>query len=71
MKMLQNTTDPEEVELIKYASNTLYAGSVDLTAKIAVFLTLYPEVQKAQQEIDGVVGKHRLPSMADRDRLPY
>lgn len=74
--MLQNTTDPEEVELIKYASNTLYAGGVDtITATIAVFflaMTLYPEVQKkAQQEIDEVIGKHRLPRMVDRERLPY
>jgi len=74
--MLQNTTDLEERELIKFAANTLYAGGTDtITASIAVFflaMTLYPEVQKkAQQEIDEVIGKDRLPCMADRDKLPY
>ena len=74
--MLQNTTDPEERELIKFAANTLYAGGTDtITASIAVFflaMTLYPEVQKkAQREIDDVIGKDRLPCLADRDKLPY
>jgi len=74
--MLQNTTDPEERELIKFAANTLYAGGTDtITASIAVFflaMTLYPEVQKkAQREIDEVIGKDRLPCLADRDKLPY
>lgn len=31
-----------------------------------------PEVQqKAQAELDGVVGPHRLPEFADKDSLPY
>jgi cytochrome P450 len=35
-------------------------------------MTLYPEVQrKAQEEIDAVVGTHRLPNIDDRDSLPY
>ena len=35
-------------------------------------MTLYPDVQKrAQHEIDTVIGRDRLPTMADRDRLPY
>jgi cytochrome P450 len=35
-------------------------------------MTLYPEVQKkAQEEIFRVVGEDRLPTFADRDRLPY
>lgn len=35
-------------------------------------MTLFPEVQKkAQEEIDAVVGRDRLPSFADRARLPY
>lgn len=42
---------------------------------IKVFLlamTLYPEVQvKAQDEIDRVLGPCRLPTVADRSRLPY
>ena len=32
----------------------------------------YPEVQrKAQEEIDRVVGRDRMPTFADRDHLPY
>jgi cytochrome P450 len=35
-------------------------------------MILYPEVaQKARAEIDAVVGQDRLPSFADRERLPY
>lgn len=35
-------------------------------------MTLFPEVQrKAQEEIDRVLGPGRLPTMADRPRLPF
>ena len=35
-------------------------------------MTLYPEVQrKAQEEVDSVVGRDRLPTASDRDLLPY
>ena len=35
-------------------------------------LTLNPGVQrKAQEEIDKIVGSDRLPTLGDRDRLPY
>lgn len=35
-------------------------------------MTVYPEVQrKAQEEIDRVVGQDRLPTMTDRENLPY
>jgi cytochrome P450 len=35
-------------------------------------MTLNPDVQaKAQVEIDQVVGLDRLPTLADKDRLPY
>jgi cytochrome P450 len=35
-------------------------------------MILFPEVQeKAQAEIDSVVGKDRLPTFDDRDALPY
>ena len=35
-------------------------------------MTLYPDIQrKAQEEIDKVVGKDRLPTFADRENLPY
>lgn len=35
-------------------------------------MTLFPDVQaRAQEEIDRVVGSGRLPTVADRDNLPY
>ena len=35
-------------------------------------MTVYPEAQrKAQAEIDHVVGSNRLPSLADRESLPF
>ena len=35
-------------------------------------MALYPEVQKrAQEEIDHVIGTDRLPTLADKDKLPY
>jgi cytochrome P450 len=33
---------------------------------------MYPEVlKKAHEEVDRVVGTGRLPTLADRDNLPY
>jgi cytochrome P450 len=54
----------------------MYLGGADTTvcALMTFFLAikLFPEVQKrAQAEIDAVVGTARLPSSADRPRLPY
>jgi cytochrome P450 len=35
-------------------------------------MVLHPEVQlKAREEIDGVVGDNRLPTVQDRKHLPY
>ena len=35
-------------------------------------MTLNPEIQaKAQAEIEAVVGTDRLPTLEDRERLPY
>jgi Cytochrome P450 len=35
-------------------------------------MTQFPEIQyKAQEEIDRVIGGNRLPTLADRDSLPY
>lgn len=35
-------------------------------------MALNPEIQRcAQEEIDRVVGTHRLPDFSDREHLPY
>lgn len=35
-------------------------------------MVLYPDVQeKAQRELDSVLGPNQLPSFADQDSLPY
>ncbi|THU82960.1 cytochrome P450 [Dendrothele bispora CBS 962.96] len=65
----------EEFE-IKWSAASLYAGGADTTvsAIISFFkaMLLWPEVaQKAQAEIDSVIGNDRLPTFADRDQLPY
>ncbi|KAH9912821.1 cytochrome P450 [Fomitopsis serialis] len=41
-------------------------------ASFVLAMVVYPEVlQKAQEEIDRVVGVDRLPQLEDRDQLPY
>jgi cytochrome P450 len=45
---------------------------VTAIASVFLALTLYPDVQKrAQQELDSVLGRDRLPTFEDRPRLPY
>ncbi|KAJ7451201.1 cytochrome P450 [Mycena galericulata] len=51
------------------------AGAETTAAALSVFILamrLYPAVmRKARAEIDAVVGRDRMPTFADRDRLPY
>ncbi|KAM0820134.1 putative Cytochrome P450 [Seiridium cardinale] len=66
----------EDEFVAKWSAASLYTGGADTTvSSIAVFflsMVLNPLVQqKAQQEIDSVVGSERLPTFSDRDRLPY
>jgi cytochrome P450 len=61
---------------IKWSAASLYSGGADTTvASIHAFflaMILYPDAaQKAQAEIDAVIGQDRLPSFADREKLPY
>ncbi|XXG99338.1 hypothetical protein Hte_005675 [Hypoxylon texense] len=69
-------TDPEQQHTNKFSTMSLYTGGADTTVSsmMCFFLamTVYPETQRrAQQEIDSVVGRDRLPTFDDRDNLPY
>lgn len=71
----EGMTEQEE-DLVKWAANSIIMGGTDTTiSTLSTFflaMTLYPEAQrKAQGELDAVVGTHRLPTIDDRDRLPY
>lgn len=56
-------------------TGTGYAGSDTSVFALNAFvlaMMLFPDVQrKAQEELDRVVGRERLPSADDRDSLPY
>ncbi|KAI0045677.1 cytochrome P450 [Auriscalpium vulgare] len=68
--------DEEAETAIMESSGSLYLAGADttlstLTTMFAV-LALHPGVQeKAQAELDAVVGRSRLPDFGDRPRLPY
>ncbi|KAF7304355.1 Cytochrome P450 [Mycena chlorophos] len=61
---------------LKWTANSMYGASMDTTITVfshfLIAMMQHPEVLvKAQQEIDSVVGKDRLPTFADRASLPY
>lgn len=66
----------EDEEAIIWTAASLYGAAADTTVitltTFTLAMILFPQVQhKAQEEIDRVVGTSRLPSFADRERLPY
>lgn len=74
--LLAEPQTPEEESLIKYAGNAIFAGGSDTTTSMIhsffLAMVLYPSVQqKAQAELDAVVGTGRLPALSDRADLPY
>ncbi|KIJ13396.1 hypothetical protein PAXINDRAFT_170472 [Paxillus involutus ATCC 200175] len=61
---------------LKSSSATAFIAGVETTASTLIIfvlaMMLYPEVQeRAQKEIDAIVGKDRLPGFGDRSSLPY
>ncbi|KAJ1301317.1 hypothetical protein OPQ81_003719 [Rhizoctonia solani] len=68
-----------EAEVDDFAKNLgtmlLIGGTETSTMTLVWFvlaMALYPEVQaKAQEEIDTAIGSNRLPTFADRPKLPY
>nr|RBQ90699.1 hypothetical protein FVER53263_12380 [Fusarium verticillioides] len=66
----------EEASENKWLAASLYAAGADTTVSaITTFflaMTLFSKAQKkAQWEIDEVIGSERLPSLSDRQSLPY
>ncbi|XP_031356733.1 probable cytochrome P450 303a1 [Photinus pyralis] len=68
-------TSFSEEQLLAISLDLFIAGT-ETSAKSLAFAFLYlilnPDIQaKAQEEIDAVIGRHRLPTMKDRPRLKY
>ncbi|KIM62440.1 hypothetical protein SCLCIDRAFT_24975 [Scleroderma citrinum Foug A] len=66
----------EEVISIKWSASSFFGGGADtsVAALYAMFLAmiLFPGVQKkAQAELDAIIGPERLPTLSDRQSLPY
>ncbi|KAJ3766789.1 cytochrome P450 [Lentinula raphanica] len=66
----------DEDSMIKQVAATMYFGGTDTTVttlkNFLLAMVQFPESQKkAQQELDRVVGKNRLPDFTDRNSLPY
>jgi cytochrome P450 len=72
----KESLSPEDEEAIIWSSASLYGAAADTTVITLTAWTLamimFPEVQqRAQEEIDRVVGTDRLPTFDDRENLPY
>ncbi|EJD54680.1 cytochrome P450 [Auricularia subglabra TFB-10046 SS5] len=71
----EHLQDADEDAVVVCAA-ALYAGAADTVAATMTaffkYMIEFPEVQRrAQEEIDRVIGKDRLPNMDDRESLPY
>ncbi|RPD64505.1 cytochrome P450 [Lentinus tigrinus ALCF2SS1-7] len=74
--MTRLTAAGEDEEMAKNVTATIYAAGADTTnASVHAFILAmakYPKVQeRAQAELDAVVGPDRLPGLDDRAALPY
>jgi len=63
-------------DLVAYLGGVLIEGGSDTTSSflqsLVLALVAFPEVQtKAQEELDRVVGDHRMPQLEDFGNLPY
>ncbi|UKZ78143.1 hypothetical protein TrVFT333_005877 [Trichoderma virens FT-333] len=66
----------EDISNIQLTATDMYGGGADTTVSTIMAFTLamilFPKVQqKAQEEIDRVVGSDRLPGYEDQENLPY
>ncbi|EIM85782.1 cytochrome P450 [Stereum hirsutum FP-91666 SS1] len=72
---LESPSDKDE-DHTKNIAASLYGAGSDTTSVVMtnfmLVLLLYPKVQqRAQKELDSVIGRERLPNNEDRGRLPY
>lgn len=72
----QGWSDADADEFCKNTGTGLLAGGTETSTLTMLWfvlaMALYPEVQeKAQREIDAVVGTNRLPTVEDRANMPY
>ncbi|KAF8176366.1 cytochrome P450, partial [Mycena galopus ATCC 62051] len=63
-------------EMTGYLGAALIEGGTDTTShylqSLILALTAYPDAQrKAHEEIDRVVGEHRMPTLEDLEEMPY
>ncbi|KAJ7312242.1 cytochrome P450, partial [Mycena albidolilacea] len=63
-------------EMAGWFGGTLIEGATDTTSSyiqsLVLALIAYPEAQKkAHEEIDRVVGEHRMPTLEDLEQMPY
>ncbi|KAJ3913181.1 cytochrome P450, partial [Lentinula edodes] len=75
-KDLSELAIANEMQTIRNCAGLAYAaGTESIVSALSSFMlamVIYPEVQdKAQQELDAVVGSGRLPDFSDRGSLPY
>ncbi|KAJ4484986.1 cytochrome P450 [Lentinula edodes] len=75
-KDLSELAIANEMQTIRNCAGLAYAaGTESIVSALSSFMlamVIYPEVQdKAQQELDAVVGPGRLPDFSDRGSLPY
>ncbi|KAF7987189.1 hypothetical protein HCN44_010857 [Aphidius gifuensis] len=78
LKILQTESSGEtfsELQLLAICVDLFMAGTETTTKALNfcfLYLVLYPDVQKkAQDEIDRVIGRDRLPFLSDRPRMTY
>ncbi|CAE6401968.1 unnamed protein product [Rhizoctonia solani] len=74
--MMSGLTPKDRDDRLKELAHVLYSGGTDTTSSLLLSfvaaMILNPEVQtQAQEEIDLVLGLGVLPTMSDRERLPY
>ncbi|KAI0768404.1 cytochrome P450 [Irpex lacteus] len=74
--MYRGELSPELRRAIRKSGATIFAAGAETTwSTTTMFIAcmlLHPEAQqKAQEEIDRVVGRDRLPEFSDRDSLPF